>query len=43
VIHPAQLSIVQEAFSPSADRIKWASDLIGEFRQHESGGKVSLL
>ena len=39
MIHPAQLPIVQEAFAPSAERIKWATDLITEFRQHEASGK----
>jgi hypothetical protein len=39
VIHPAQLPVVQAAFSPSPDRIKWATDLITEFRQHEASGQ----
>jgi citrate lyase subunit beta-like protein len=39
VIHPSQLPIVHEAFSPSPDRIEWATNLIAEFREHESKGQ----
>ena len=28
VIHPAQVDIVQEAFKPSQDKIKWATGLV---------------
>jgi citrate lyase subunit beta-like protein len=30
VIHPAQVDIVQEAFKPSTDKIKWAAGLVSE-------------
>ena len=39
VIHPTQVPVVHEAFSPSQSRINWATELIQEFRQHEISGK----
>lgn len=39
VIHPNQLKVVNEAFTPSAERITWATDLITAFDQHQKGGK----
>lgn len=39
VIHPAQLEIVQKSFSPSQERIEWATALIAGFREHEAQGK----
>ena len=39
VIHPTQVPVVHEAFSPSKSRIEWATQLIQEFRQHEISGK----
>ncbi|XP_072884786.1 citramalyl-CoA lyase, mitochondrial isoform X1 [Hemitrygon akajei] len=39
VIHPDQIPIVQEAFSPSAERIKWALELIQAFEEHQKLGK----
>ena len=39
MIHPSQVPIVQEAFSPSQKRLEWASQLIREFREHEKSGK----
>jgi len=39
VIHPGQISVVNQAFSPSADRIAWAKELVEEFRVHENEGK----
>ncbi|XP_022652833.1 citrate lyase subunit beta-like protein, mitochondrial [Varroa jacobsoni] len=39
VIHPSQVPIVQEAFSPSKEKIEWAKDLIKEFKQHTETGK----
>ena len=38
VIHPAQLEIVQKSFSPSQERIEWATALIAGFRY----GRFSL-
>lgn len=39
VIHPNQIPIVQKAFSPSEDKIKWARELIKEFQLHQKEGK----
>ena len=39
VIHPGQVPVVQAAFSPSAEKVEWASSLIAEFREHEASGK----
>ncbi|KAG8452056.1 hypothetical protein GDO86_004014, partial [Hymenochirus boettgeri] len=39
VIHPSQVSIVQEQFTPSADKIKWAHELISAFQEHQRLGK----
>ena len=39
VIHPGQVGVVQRAFSPSEEKIKWAQELIAEFRRHEQSGK----
>ena len=43
VIHPAQVPAVREAFSPSEERIQWASRLISAFNHHQHSGHVSLL
>ena len=40
VIHPAQISVVNSAFSPSAARIQYAAELVEAFEQHQSTGKV---
>ncbi|XP_048871090.1 citramalyl-CoA lyase, mitochondrial isoform X2 [Brienomyrus brachyistius] len=39
VIHPNQVQIVQQEFSPSAERVKWAEDLIAAFEEHQKLGK----
>jgi len=41
VIHPSHVPIVQEAFSPSAERVEWATELIKEFQEHQKSGQVS--
>ena len=40
VIHPAQVPIVQEAFTPSAEKVEWATQLIRAFEEHQKSGKV---
>ena len=42
VIHPIQVPIVQEAFSPSPKKVEWATELIKAFEEHQQSGKVSL-
>lgn len=39
VIHPIQVPIVQEAFSPSAEKVEWATELIKAFDEHQESGK----
>lgn len=39
VIHPSQVPIVQEAFSPRKEKIEWAKELIKEFKAHVESGK----
>ncbi|XP_043547231.1 citramalyl-CoA lyase, mitochondrial isoform X4 [Chiloscyllium plagiosum] len=39
VIHPRQIPIVQEAFSPSPERVKWARELIEAFEEYQKLGK----
>lgn len=39
IIHPAQIDIVQEAFSPSAERIAYAKELVEAFEQNQADGK----
>ncbi|CAI8024404.1 Citramalyl-CoA lyase, mitochondrial, partial [Geodia barretti] len=38
VIHAAQVPVVQEAFSPSEERVQWASRLISAFNHHQHPG-----
>lgn len=40
MIHPNQIRAVQEEFSPSAERISWATELIAAFEEHQKLGKV---
>ncbi|CAE1287448.1 CLYBL [Acanthosepion pharaonis] len=39
VIHPAQVPVVQVAFSPSLEKVAWATDLIRQFEDHVAAGK----
>ncbi|XP_054642927.1 citramalyl-CoA lyase, mitochondrial [Dunckerocampus dactyliophorus] len=39
VIHPGQVHAVQEEFSPSQQRVQWATELIAAFQQHQKDGK----
>ncbi len=40
MIHPLQISIVQKAFSPTEEKIKWAENLVYAFGEHQKSGKV---
>ena len=42
VIHPDQVPVVRQAFSPSPERIKWALGLIEAFHEHQKSGRVRL-
>ncbi|KAJ8027565.1 Citramalyl-CoA lyase, mitochondrial [Holothuria leucospilota] len=39
VIHPSQIPVVQKAFSPSEEQIKWATELVEAFKEHQETGK----
>ena len=41
-IHPSQVAIVQECFSPPAEKIEWAKELINSFEDHQQSGKVRV-
>lgn len=41
IIHPGQIDIVNKAFSPSEEKVKWARDLVKAFEEQERVGKVS--
>jgi len=41
VIHPIQVPIVQDAFSPSPKKVEWATELIKAFEEHQQSGKAS--
>lgn len=43
IIHPSQISIVQEAFLPSEEKVEWATRLLTEFAIFQSEGKVFFL
>ncbi len=42
VIHPNQIPVVQEAFTPSPKRVEWATELIKAFEKHQQSGKVKM-
>jgi citrate lyase subunit beta-like protein len=39
IIHPNQIKIVQTAFLPAADRIRWAQEITASFEEHQKTGK----
>jgi citrate lyase subunit beta-like protein len=43
VIHPVQISICHEAFSPSAQQIEWAQELVKGYRKHQESGKGAFV
>jgi citrate lyase subunit beta-like protein len=43
VIHPIQVPVVQEAFSPSPKKVEWATELIKAFEEHQLSGQVRFL
>jgi len=40
VIHPIQVPIVQDAFSPTPKKVEWATELIKAFEEHQHSGKA---
>ncbi|CEF70431.1 Citrate lyase subunit beta-like protein, mitochondrial [Strongyloides ratti] len=43
IIHPRQIETTQNAFYPSADKIKWAEELIDLFEKHQKDGKGAFI
>nr|XP_045001738.1 citramalyl-CoA lyase, mitochondrial isoform X2 [Jaculus jaculus] len=39
VIHPNQVAVVQEQFTPTPEKIQWAEELIAAFQEHQRLGK----
>lgn len=39
VIHPMQIEAVQNAFSPSEEKIEWARQLVDAFDAHQRAGQ----
>lgn len=37
-IHPSQIPIIHECFSPTKEKIQWAQELISEFKRHSAEG-----
>jgi len=42
-IHPGQIDIIHKAFTPSADKVAWATELIELFNKHQEGGKGAFV
>ena len=42
-IHPTQVPVIQKAFTPSEEKIEWASNLIKEFNKYQSEGKGTFV
>ena len=40
VIHPDQVEVVQRAFTPTADKVEWAKELMNAFDLHQDSGQV---
>jgi len=42
-IHPDQVPVIEKAFSPSADKLEWATELIKQFHVHQTEGKGAFV
>jgi len=42
-IHPSQVPVIQEAFTPSPEKIEWATRLVDEYNKHQSQGKGAFV
>ena len=42
-IHPTQVPVIQKAFTPSEERIVWATKLIEEFNKYQTEGKGAFV
>jgi len=36
-VHPSQVSVIQQAFSPSVEEILWAKKIVAAYEQHQGG------
>ncbi|XP_076444980.1 citramalyl-CoA lyase, mitochondrial-like [Babylonia areolata] len=43
IIHPNQAATVREAFTPSPERVDWATKLIEAFEQHQKSGQGAFI
>lgn len=43
IIHPGQIEVTQQAYTPHKDKIEWAIGLIQAFDEHQKSGAVSFL
>lgn len=43
VIHPANIETVQRVFSPTEEKVEWASELLEQFAEHEKSGKGAFV
>ena len=41
-IHPAQVDVAQQAFTPSPQAVEWARGLVEAFERHQQLGAVSV-
>lgn len=39
IIHPGQIEIVQKCFSPSEEKLNWATELVSSFEKHQELGQ----
>lgn len=42
-IHPTQASVIQDAFAPSDERVKWALGLVSAFEEAQAAGKGAFV
>ena len=42
VIHPSQIPVVNDAFSPSADEVEWAKEVLNAWNEAKSQGKAAF-
>jgi citrate lyase subunit beta-like protein len=42
-IHPGQVGVIHEAFSPAKERIEWAKELMTLFEEHQASGRGAFV
>lgn len=43
VIHPSQVPVVNTAYAPSQNTVKWATDMIEAFEEHQKSGQGAFV